>query len=156
MADVSRHYFQWKLPDGNIKFKTVFGASLTIFLSILVFVYATTQFIVFWERTNYTILEANTENVLTDDQFAMTKRDGFVIAAAFVGGSDLTPDPEIGELKFILKQWGSTTGDLVFQELKQRPCTPEDFQIDAGQSRSSYGFYPMDESTKQVVMESGY
>lgn len=125
-------------------------------MSILVFVYAATQFIVFWERTNYTILETNTENVLTEDLFAMKKEDGFTIAAAFVGGSDLTPDPQIGELKFVLKQWGSASGDLEFKELKQRPCTKADFEINDGEQRSSYGFYAMDESTENVVTESGY
>ena len=50
----------------------------------------------------------------------MDKSSGFAIAAAFWGGSGHEfPDPEIGELKFVLKSWGGTTGDLVFTDLKQ-------------------------------------
>ena len=115
MADVSRHYYQWSLPDGNIKFKTIFGASLTMALSLLVFTYAVTQFIVFWERTNYTVLDTTTENVYMDDAFSLGKDDGFSIAAAIVGNSDTNiHDPEIGELKFILKKWASSDDDLEF------------------------------------------
>ena len=65
-----------------------------------------------------------------DDVFSMSNKDGgFVVAAAFVGGSELTPDPEIGELKFILKNWGSSTDDLDFRTLKERSCTEQDFEI---------------------------
>ena len=124
MADVSRHYYQWKLPDGQIKFKTTFGASLTILLTLLVLTYSLNEFIVFWERTNYTILESNTGNVYMDDVFSMTNKDGgFVVAAAFVANNDMFPDPEIGELKFILKNWGSSTDDLDFKTLEERKCT---------------------------------
>ena len=112
MADVSRHYYQWSLPDGNIKFKTIFGSVLTTLLFLAVLAYASTQFITFWERTSYTVRETTSENIYLDNNFSIGKEEGFVVAAAFVGGSKLTPDPEIGELKFILKSWSDASGEL--------------------------------------------
>ena len=155
MADVSRHYYQWSLPDGNIKFKTIFGAALTFLLFLSVLAYAVTQFITFWERSSYTVLETTAENIYLDNNFAIGKEEGFVVAAAFVGGSNLTPDPEIGELKFILKSWSDASGDLEFRDLKDRKCTEEDFKS-VNRDPSEYGFYSMDGSTEDIVKKSGY
>ena len=64
-ADLSRHFFQFKLPDGNIKFKTCAGGLVTIFFGLLLMIYAITEFITFWNRSSYTILEKSDENTLT-------------------------------------------------------------------------------------------
>ena len=150
MADVSRHYYQWSLPDGNIKFKTIAGATITICLTLVVLAYALSQFIVFWERTSYTVLNSTTENVFTEDNLRMERKDSFVVAAAFVPDSKLFPDEDIGELKFILKTWGTASGDLEFKELKHRKCQDADFVNPRG-GQTEYGFFEMDETTKGVV-----
>ena len=119
MADVSKHYYQWSLPDGNIKVKTIAGATITICLILVVLAYAVSQFIMFWERTSYTVLNSSTENVFTAGEFTMDRKRNFAVAAALVTDNipDLLPDPEIGELKFILKSWGNASGLLEFKEL---------------------------------------
>ena len=42
IADVSRHFFQFKLPDGNIKYKTCTGGLVTMLTGMLVLAYAVT------------------------------------------------------------------------------------------------------------------
>ena len=42
---------------------------------------------------------------------------------------DWEEDPEIGELKFVIKSWDDVNSILQFRELKQRKCTPEDFGL---------------------------
>ena len=59
-------------------------------------------------------------------------------------------DPEIGELKFILKKWASSDDDLEFEELKKRKCTDKDFENVDGKP-SDYGFFEMDDATRQIV-----
>ena len=73
MADASRHYFQFRLPDGKIKFKTFAGGLITIVFSMLVLAYAITQFVIVWDRTSYTVLEKSTENTLTHDKYTFGK-----------------------------------------------------------------------------------
>ena len=85
---MNKHHFQFSLPDGNIKFKTCTGGFVTIILAFLVLAYAVTQFITLWERSNYSILEKYEEKMLKDGEFVFTKKDGFTIAAAFVGTGD--------------------------------------------------------------------
>ena len=129
---------------------------------MIVLAYAISQFIVFWERSSYTVLNANTENVFTEDEFKMDREKNFAVAAAVWYGSeyveknpDTFPDEEIGELKFILKSWGNASGDLEFKELTHRKCTNADFVNPSG-GQSEYGFFEMDDTTKDIVIESGY
>ena len=42
---------------------------------------------------------------------------------------DWEEDPEIGELKFVVKSWDVGNTNLRFRELKQRKCTPKDFGL---------------------------
>ena len=62
----------------------------------------------------------------------MDRKKNFAVAAAFTPDSKLFPDPDIGELKFVLKSWGAASGDLEFKELTHRKCTNEDFVNPAG------------------------
>ena len=55
MADLSRDHFKFKLPDGKTKFKTCIGGISTIMFGTLILLYAVTQFIVFYERSLYSI-----------------------------------------------------------------------------------------------------
>ena len=57
LTDVSRHYFQFSLPDGNIKFKTLSGSLVTIILGALVFCFAVSQFVILWGRSDYHIID---------------------------------------------------------------------------------------------------
>ena len=66
-ADLSRDHFKFKLPDGNTKYKTCFGGVTTIILGLIIFTYSITQFIVFYERSLYSIIEKYEEKSLTPD-----------------------------------------------------------------------------------------
>ena len=74
------------------------------------------------------------------------------MAVAFAGGEI---DAEIGQLKFVMKSWGSSTDALKFEELAHRPCTREDFTTrknvdewtDFDYEPSPYGFYAMDDAS---------
>ena len=157
MADVSRHFFQFKLPDGQIKFKTCGSGLLTIVLGMLVLSYAITEFIVVWNRSSYTVLENSDENVLTSESFSFGRQQGFAIAAAFVGTGNL--DPEIGQLKFFMKSWASSTEEIKFTDMISRHCEKDDFiessDAEEGQ-KSAYGFFPMDDTTEIIVNQSSY
>ena len=63
--------------------------------------------------------------MLDHDTFSYSKKDGFALAASFVGYQD--EDLDIGDIKFLLKTWKSSTSEVQFTELKQRRCTEEDF-----------------------------
>ena len=118
LADVSRHFFQFKLPDGQIKFRTLAGGLVTIALTILVLSYAMSEFIVVWNRTNYNIIEKSDENALSYQTHSFGKDEGFAIAAAVVNDHDESIyDPEIGQLKFLIKSWESSTEELKFTDL---------------------------------------
>ena len=74
-----------------------------------------------------------------------------------MGTGDL--DPEIGQLKFFMKSWASSTEEIKFIEMISRPCEKEDFiessDAEEGQT-SAYGFFPMDETTEIIVNKSSY
>ena len=57
--------------------------------------------------------------------------DGFQIAAAvtsYDGNPNSIEDPEIGVVKFYLKQWGlDDSPGITFKEVKTRQCTYQDF-----------------------------
>lgn len=158
MADVSRHFFQFKLPDGNIKFKTCAGGLVTMFLGMIVLSYALTEFIIVWNRTSYTILEQSDENSLTYEKFSFGRKNGFAIAAAVVGSTVDDLDPEVGQLKFIMKSWTTSTEELKFIDIPSRPCQRNDFigSSEVEGETSAYGFHPMDEATTTIVLESSY
>ena len=113
------------MPDGNIKSRTCTGGIVTVIMIISLLAFAAQQYIALWERSDYRILESSRFKVLTHDKFSYSKKDGFALAAAFVGYQD--EDKDIGELKFVLKTWKSSAEEVQFTELKQRRCTAEDF-----------------------------
>ena len=88
---------------------------MTLILAVLLLSYSLSSFIIFFSRENYVLLESRQHNgIKTSDSFG--KKDNFVIAAG-LSGSELLDDPDIGQLKFIMKKW-----DLDFEatyELKE-------------------------------------
>lgn len=87
-ADAGDNNFKFMLPGGSTKFKTCSGGFATILLGTLVLLYAVTQFIVFWERSNYSIQEKHEDDILKHSDFKFAKDDGFTVAAAFVGNGE--------------------------------------------------------------------
>lgn len=114
---MSRHYFQFKLPDGRKKFQTSTGGIVSIVLGILLLTTAVTQFMVFWDRTDYSIRESSQkpkEESVTDgcnSSKCVNKRTGFAVAAAYTGYGDSmdSEDTEVGEIKFVIKHWDDST-----------------------------------------------
>ena len=74
MADMSKHYFQFKMPDSNLKSKTCTGGIVTLILGIVLLGYAVQNFIVLWNHFNYRILEQSKFRVLTHSQFSFVKK----------------------------------------------------------------------------------
>ena len=114
------------MPDGNIKSKTCTGGIVTFIMVTILLAVSAQQYITLWERSDYRILEQSRLKVLTHDKFNFNKKDGFTLAASFVGYQE--EDLDIGELKFILKTWKNSNEEVEFTELKQRRCTAEDFE----------------------------
>ena len=56
-------------------------------MGILLLIYATTQFIVYWDRTNYSITEKNIPKALETE--VVSKSQGFTVAAALVGTGEM-------------------------------------------------------------------
>ena len=56
-------------------------------------------------------------------------------------------DPEIGAIKFVLKEWDSPTASVRFNDLETRNCQQEDVTHDEGETQNEYGFYPFDPDT---------
>ena len=92
---MSKHYFQFKMPDSNIKRKTCTGGIVTLILGIVLLAYAAQNFIVLWNCSNYRIQEQSRLRELTHSQFSFGKKDGFTLAAAFEGRLR-EEDPEVG------------------------------------------------------------
>ena len=60
-------------------------------------------------------------------------------------------DRTVGEIKFYLKKWETTKyAGIVFQELKSRRCTEEDFMVQSGSDSSEYGFYQPDQTIESA------
>ena len=113
------------MPDGSIKSKTCTGGIVTAIMIIILLAFSAQQYITLWERSDYRILEQSRLKVLMHDTFSYSKKDGFALAASFVGYQD--EDLDIGDIKFLLKSWKSSTEEVQFYDLKQRRCTAEDF-----------------------------
>ena len=103
------------MPDGNFKSKTCTGGIVTAILVIILLTFSAQQYIALWERSDYRILEQSRLKMLTHDTFSYSKKDGFTLAASFVGYQD--EDKDIGDLKFLLKSWKSSTEEVQFTEL---------------------------------------
>ena len=71
-----------------------------------------------------------------------------MVAAAvskFDGSSEDITDPEIGQIKYYLKQYDTNdaTYSVNFVELKSRLCEPKDLNFGDGSSSESSPFFPI-------------
>ena len=74
-------------------------------------------------RKDYNILEKRYEDVYMGSNFSFSSQNGFAVAAAMSKADaslNVIEDPEIGQLKFVMKTWKSSTSAPQFIELKQR------------------------------------
>ena len=57
-----------------------------------------------------------------------------------------------------MKSWTSSTDELKFTDIPSRPCQRNDFigSSEMEGETSAYGFHPMDEATRTIVLESSY
>ena len=76
------------------------------------------------------------EGVYKDSVFRFNYDNGFAVAAAVTYGdarlNEAEEDPEIGQLKFVMKFWNNATQGVEFKELKTRPCKSEEFNLREG------------------------
>ena len=153
--DIEGQAFRFKLPDGKDKYQTCIGGVCYIFVSIILLLYSVSTLIELVTRQNYTLVTKEFEGVNVYSSFTFGKDNGFAVAAG-ISGSDNNwdageEDLEIGQLKFVIKHWNDVTESTQFRELKSRKCTEEDFKIEEGQARSSYGFYKQDEAAQNTI-----
>ena len=143
-ADFEGRSFDFYLPDGERYQKSMLGGCIFLCMAVLFILYASVLFQVLFERSDYNILERRYEKELIDTNFSFGKEHGFAVAAIISEWpitSETIEDPEIGELKFIMREWDLSTSYASETELKTRPCTEEDFNVKEGTDRSEYGFY---------------
>ena len=76
------------------------------------------------------------EGVYLDSTFAFKQEDGFAVAAAIWHGdtslNTVDEDPEIGQIKFVVKHWENPSEGTKFSKLSTRACQPEDMSVDEG------------------------
>ena len=105
--------FKFLLPDGEETFRTATGGAFCIFFSILILIYIVGTGIALRLREGYSLVELTDEGVYTDSAFSFGYDNGFAVAAAVWYGDERlntgVEDPEIGELKFIMKHWSNIT-----------------------------------------------
>lgn len=106
-VDFYKQPFKLLLPDGNDTYKTFIGSFLSVLTIITMVTYASYKFANLLDSSDFRVQERKHEN-----QFAVNAtfgyQEGFAVAALVIGFENRTEDiidPEIGELKFYLKQW---------------------------------------------------
>ena len=148
--DLEGQAFALKLPDGRDTYKTCIGGVCYILVSIVILLYAATTFAELLIRENYSLVTKEFTGANLDSTYNFGPSNGFAVAAAISGAGydwgDGSEDASTGRLKFVLKSWNNPTDSVKFRELESRSCTAEDFKVEEGEFRSSYGFYEQDES----------
>ena len=134
--DVYGPNIQFLFPDGNEQYKTCTGGFCFIFWAVIIFAYGTSTFATMYSRTNYSILKSENQSTYKDSEFNFTKIDGFAVAAGITYGdpalNKVENDPEIGQLKFVVKHWANVTQGAQFRELKSRSCTSDELLTKEG------------------------
>ena len=106
-------------------------------------------------RDEYTLVEMISEGA--NEQLRFNKERGFALAATIIYGDlalDAAPleDPEIGQLKFVMKSWSeSEVSEIFFTELSARKCSDEDLSVGESQTRNEYGFYQFEQNTRSYL-----
>ena len=93
---------------------------------------------------NYKITDSHKENYYSWEE-TFTRSDGFHVAAGIIDlnldpSLTLIEDPEIGHLKFYIKEFVAETGKLTFTELSTRYCQLSDFNDFEGTNKESKFF----------------
>lgn len=89
-------------------YRTFLGAVLSLLTITALGSYAVYKMTILMDYKDYKINES-VKDYFYDAEFTFSEADGFHVAAAvtsFDGNADSIEDPEIGEIKFYLKQWG--------------------------------------------------
>ena len=140
-----RRPFLFVLPDSKVGYRSLIGSVLSLFTVIIIFGYAFYKLGTLNSLEDYKINFATHEQFY-DSSFSFSQIDGFQIAAAvtsYDGVVDSIEDPEIGVLRFYLKQWGvNGKPGITFLEVASRPCTEADFNWDDNRSSASK-FFPI-------------
>ena len=154
--DIYSPNFQFLLPDGNAQYQTATGGTLCIFFGLIVLIYSLSTGIKLVNREGYSLVELTNENVYRDSDFSFSYDDGFAVAAAITYGNTtlntLQEDPEIGQMKFVIKYWQNSTQGVEFRELKLRNCESKDIAMKESVDRNEYGFYTFDPDTEGNVI----
>ena len=122
--DIFAQPFRLILPDGENKYRSFLGSLLSLLTAILLVGYGAYKIQELASNSDYKI-QIQDQRYYYDAADEFTFEDhGFMIAAAITaydGSPDDITDPEIGEVKFVMKRWG---GDVLleFTELPTVPC----------------------------------
>ena len=125
--DLYRRPFMFNLPDDSSMYRSLLGSVLSFITICTLLSYAIYKLVKLDSHTEYQINEAHRDQYY-DTSFTFSQADGFQVAAAitdFDGNREEIEDPEIGEVKFYLKQWGfdDDSPGISFKEVKSRPCS---------------------------------
>lgn len=126
--------FEFDLDGKSKKLKSGCGVLATVFMGLIVSVYAYLRFDVFINRTSMDILQT-VEMQYLDDSFEFTTKNGFGIAAMFTAyDNEEEPilTPEYGELTFEYTSWGQEEDGTFyerFENLATHYCTEEELGL---------------------------
>ena len=139
------------MPDHRDRYRTILGAFLSILTFTLILAYGSYKITDLIYYKDFKLLKFEKENFY-DMREPFTNEDGLMIAAAITAyDSETEPieDPEVGEIKFYLKQWDVENIDaaesIQFIEIPTRPCIKDDF---AEYNSESPLFYPNKDGSK--------
>ena len=121
--DIFGQPFRFLLPNGEDEYRSFLGSFPSLLLAMLLLGYATYKIEGLTLNSDYKT-QIHDQRYFYDaaDEFTF-EEDGFMIAVAITaydGSSDNITDPEVGELKFVMKTWGDVL--LSFTELPSVPC----------------------------------
>ena len=131
ILDLFRRPFNFLLPDDQSKYRTFLGGILSIVTFVILLSYGGYNLALHYNRSEFTINQTRQSYYFDLDE-NFSNSDGLAIAGAILGYDsngmeDYYVDPEIGQLKFILKSWDITNADvsknyLQFNPIKAKPC----------------------------------
>ena len=147
--------FSFLMPDHRDRYRSHFGAFLSIVTFFIVIVYASYKLNEMYVNTSFQVEEVEQEEVFASNA-TFTTADGFYVAAAITEyDRDPNPieDPEVGTLKMYLKKWDvydEENGGVTFEEVVLRPCQESDFDLGGGAPNSL--FYDTNPSSMQDLV----
>ena len=119
---------------GKNKMTTILGASLSILIYSILFVYTTQQYIIMHEKKKV-YLETATKEYFFSESDVFSGSQGLKFAVAFTGHDneqEYTLSPEIGELIFQTNEWNLDESGQIqvrMKNLTTHICTPEELGL---------------------------